>query len=99
METIAERLKSWRERQGLSVIDLSRMINVAGSTIYAWENGQRKPSRASLRKLAMALTVSAYELEYGDQANAVANAIDEARKLVAEVAGVPMDRVIVKIRR
>ena len=99
MATIAERLKSSREKQGLSVSDLSHIIHVARSTIYTWESGQSKPSRANLQKLARALAVSAYELEYGDQANAVASAIDEARKLVAEVAGVPIDKVVVKIKR
>ena len=99
METIAERLKLSRKKQGLSVFDLSLRIGVASSTVNAWENGKRKPSPANLRKLAAALAVSAYELQYGDQASAVAQAIDEARKLVAEAAGVPIDSIVIKIKR
>ena len=99
METIAERLKLARKKQGVSVFDLSLMINVASSTINAWESGKRNPSHANLRKLATALTVSAYELEYGEQASAVAKAINEGRKLVAEAAGVPIDDITIKIKR
>ena len=99
METIAERLKRARKKQGLGVFDLSLMIGVASSTINAWENGKRNPSPANLRKLATALKVSAFELQYGDQASAMAKAVDQARKLVAEAAGVPIDRVVIKIKR
>lgn len=39
METLAKRLKFYREKKGLSIREVARSLNVSPSTYRAWEYG------------------------------------------------------------
>lgn len=61
--TTGEKLKRLRRGNGLTQVELSEKSGVAQSTIATIESGKRKDARpGTLRKLAEALDVSAFEL-------------------------------------
>ena len=48
MET-KERVRTLRDRMGLSQEALARELNVSTATVQSWESGRRTPSGPSLR--------------------------------------------------
>jgi len=57
-------LKELRISQALSQGDLAKLSGVAASTISHAENGTRKPTFVSRRKLAKALGVQPSEIQF-----------------------------------
>lgn len=57
-ETIHERIRSLRERRGLTQTDLARACGVDKTSVSKWEHGTSAPSRKRLDKVARALGVS-----------------------------------------
>jgi len=45
-------LREWREKKGLTMVELARMLGVDKSAVSRWESGERFPSRRSLKKIA-----------------------------------------------
>lgn len=56
--TTAKKLAALRKKAGLSVDQLAEAAKVARPTVYAIENGTRKPSLEIARKLCRALNAS-----------------------------------------
>ena len=52
------RLRSARERHGLSQIELSRLMGVTATLAGQWERGYKDPSLANLKELSRVLRVS-----------------------------------------
>ncbi len=61
-EKLAENLKFFRKKAGLSQIDLCIQINVTEEYISKIERGIRTPSLKRLFKIAEALNIEPYEL-------------------------------------
>lgn len=55
--TFSERLKTLREKGGLSIPDLARKSDLSDDAIRKWESGERAPSWEAVQKLATALGV------------------------------------------
>lgn len=51
VRTLADRLKTWRERLGLTQAGLAERIGTEESVIADWEAGRRKPQRESKERL------------------------------------------------
>jgi len=45
-------LREWREKKGLTVTELARILEADKSAVSRWENGERFPSRRFLKKIA-----------------------------------------------
>jgi transcriptional regulator with XRE-family HTH domain len=45
-------LREWREKKGLTMVELARMLGVDKSAVSRWESGERFPSRRFLKKIA-----------------------------------------------
>jgi transcriptional regulator with XRE-family HTH domain len=55
-------LRELREAHGWTQRQLAGCVNVAESTVYSWENGRTRPTRAHLAELATVLGVEPREL-------------------------------------
>lgn len=60
--TLGERIKAARKQIGLSQAELAEKMGVHQATISQYENGSCKPSLGTVRKLALELGVSVYDL-------------------------------------
>lgn len=49
---MADTMKVWRTRLGLTQTELSKMLDVTPFTISAWENGTAEPRLSKAKKLA-----------------------------------------------
>jgi len=54
-----ERLRSWREKRGLSQRELARLSGIGEAQVSKYENGNVDPSATYLKKMAEVLQVSA----------------------------------------
>lgn len=52
MNILGKRIKSERERKGLSQIELAKLLNISNTTLSQYETGQRIPSDEIKIKLA-----------------------------------------------
>lgn len=59
MEVFSKRLKELRESKQLSILALSKQLNVDDTTISRWERNLRIPNIVDLRKIAEFFNVSA----------------------------------------
>lgn len=50
--TIAELLRTLRERLNLSQTDLAKALGVSLNTVWVWERGEREPSASHIEELA-----------------------------------------------
>ncbi len=60
--TFGERVKHFREANGLTQEQLAAAIGVAKTTVTGYERGNREPDVAKIKRLASALGVSGDEL-------------------------------------
>ena len=58
MKIFAERLKSLRTDKGLSILELSKILNVGHSSISRWENNQARICAEQLVDIAKFFGVS-----------------------------------------
>ena len=65
MSGFQERLKSARQRLGLTQEALAEELNVTKASVSAWENGREKPGFRLLPKLRVVLDVSLDDLICG----------------------------------
>lgn len=52
-----DRLRYWRHRRALSQAALAELAGVSVVAVTGWETGKRRPTQATLHKLAGALAV------------------------------------------
>lgn len=62
LATVAERIKSARERAGLSRGELARMSGLSRTGVYFIENAIHIPTRRTVERIAIALRVNVREL-------------------------------------
>lgn len=73
-ETFGDRVALARSQKGWTLADLGREVDVSGTCVWNWEQGNTHPRPASLARLSEALGVSAEHLLEGqDSAEAAAN--------------------------
>lgn len=87
---VGSRIRSLRERQGLSLRSLSTRCGLSTNAISQIERGENSPTVSSLHQLANALGVSITELFRGDHEHSVIFVPAEAR-LMTEYDGVRME--------
>lgn len=58
MPIIGERVEKLRERQGLTIVELSQKLGVGTNTIWRWMHGKSQPNAIRLAELAEALNTS-----------------------------------------
>lgn len=82
--SLAERIKTARNKAGYTQRDLAKIINVKPVTISAWEVGRNEPSITMLKKLASVLNVSFEYLAGVDQdKNTDEKPLTKNQKLIA----------------
>jgi HTH-type transcriptional regulator, cell division transcriptional repressor len=59
------RIERARQRKGLSVGAVAAAVGVSAATVYAWENGDKRPRDRNLFRLADVLGVEANWLDSG----------------------------------
>jgi len=64
-KAVARRLRFARKTARLSQLGLAKTVGVHGNTIWNWEAGKYKPSKAALQKMAISLNVSVEWLSDG----------------------------------
>ncbi len=67
MHSVGKRIKTTRLVQGLSQVELAKIIDVSQPTVANWENGSHIPRQAVLNRLSGILKISAHWLLSGDQ--------------------------------
>lgn len=90
----SERLKKFREEQGLTQVQLSELTGITARQIQKYEGGQARPRLDAAEKIAKALNISADEL-LGNADMLVAQAKEkygsrgakQAQQLTEEVTG------------
>lgn len=82
-------LRKARERQGLSLVEVGKLINVSYSTVFSYETGEHRPKPATVRLLAEALNMTVREVvaackrppkKHEERLTAALNAIPEDRR-------------------
>lgn len=66
MKAVAKRIKAERERQGLSIADLAKILSVSEKDVLDLENGEMQLTMRDIDLFAIALEVSADRLKFGD---------------------------------
>jgi transcriptional regulator with XRE-family HTH domain len=96
-DTLPVRIARLRKEQGLTLEALAALVNVSKPTVWAWEQGKTRPTPERIAALAKLLGVDEDELLTGRDGNALAQALNQARQVVAEAFGVDPARVKVSI--
>ncbi len=89
---VGQRIRSLRERQGLSLRALAERCGLSGTAISQIERGDNSPTVSSLHVLATALGVSITDLFHDDQRAAAVLVAPESR-LRSEAGGVLMENL------
>ncbi|WP_421852795.1 helix-turn-helix domain-containing protein [Novosphingobium sp.] len=96
-DTLPVRIARLRKEQGLTLEALAALVNVSKPTVWAWEQGKSRPTQERIAALAQLLGVAEDELINGRDGEALANALSQARNVVAKAFGVDPSRVKVSI--
>lgn len=96
-DTLPVRIARLRKEQGLTLEALAALVNVSKPTVWAWEQGKSRPTPERVAALARLLGVAEDELLTGRDGTALAQALSQARAVVAEAFGVDPARVKVSI--
>lgn len=89
IENIARQITKHRTKLGLTKKDLSKLMDVAPSTVSGWENGEYAPGADKLVKLCDLFGITIDEI-YGIRANTKTPTIDE-------IAGLNKQEIIEQI--
>lgn len=63
---LAERLKFFRERSGLTIVEVGKSIGKSNKTISAWENERGQPDADMLMKLCELYRIESISELYGE---------------------------------
>lgn len=105
-ETLGERIKRLRKNRGLSMRALAGLAGVSKPTLWKWESDRVRPRHTTMQRLAVELGISELELVYGApavrssddlEAGSLADIVRDARRRIAEAAGVDESRIDVRI--
>lgn len=64
-ESLGNRIRTVRKRQGLSVAELGERLEISGSHVGRYERGEENPKPSTIHRFADALGVDAHWLETG----------------------------------
>lgn len=64
-ESLGNRIRTVRKRQGLSVAELGERLEISGSLVGRYERGEENPKPSTIHRFADALGVDAHWLETG----------------------------------
>lgn len=59
MDVFQQRVKEIRIERGLTQVELAAIVQTTNDSIYSWEKGRSQPSVEMIRRLCVALRVSA----------------------------------------
>ena len=95
---MSSRIKTAREKLGLSQAELGAAVGVTQTCVWNWEAGYTKPRPRSLGALAATLKVSVDHLETGSAVeragpDTVEGVLDEAKSRLAGILGLPISRI------
>jgi transcriptional regulator with XRE-family HTH domain len=96
-DTLPVRIARLRKEQGLTLEALAALLKVSKPTVWAWEQGEARPTAERIDALAERLGVAADQLRTGRDSDALAEALGHARSMVAKAYGVDPARVTVWI--
>lgn len=108
-QSFAGRLKCLRQERGLSGGALAAKIGVSKVTVWKWEKGDTTPRPLALNALAKALDVSVTELQQPESPitsdadtrengpETLAAAMAEAKRKIADVAGIDPSAITISI--
>ena len=105
-ETLGARIKRLRKNRGLSMRALAGLAGVSKPTLWKWESDRVRPRHTTMQRLAVELGISELELVYGAPAvhenealesGSLADIVRDARRRIADAAGVDESRVDVRI--
>jgi len=96
-DTLPVRIARLRKEQGLTLEALAALLKVSKPTVWAWEQGKARPTEERIDALAERLGVAADQLRTGRDSDALAEALDRARAVIAKAYGVDPTRVKVSI--
>lgn len=68
-EFIALKLREYREKKGLSIIEVAEIFNKSIKTVYAWENGRSQPDADTLIQLCVLYGIESFEILNEDYIN------------------------------
>ncbi|MFM2272770.1 MAG: hypothetical protein RL702_1835 [Pseudomonadota bacterium] len=96
-DTLPVRIARLRKEQGLTLDELAALLKVSKPTVWSWERGKSRPTPERIPALAERLGVTEDELVSGRDVSALAEALSQARNLVAKAYAVDPARVRVSI--
>lgn len=104
--TLGARIRHLRNRRGMTMRGLAAAVGVSKPTLWKWESDQVRPRHKTMQRLADELGVSELELVYGTPdlgepeeigQGSLAEIVRDAKKRIAEAAGVDEAKVDVSI--
>lgn len=96
-ETFPVRMARLRKEQGLTLDALAALVEVSKPTVWAWEQGKSRPTPERIAALAKHLGIAEDDLRSGRDSDALAEALTQARNVVAKAFAVDPARVKVSI--
>lgn len=88
----AEKLKYYREREGLSVLDLAGKLHMTGQSIVRWEKGKNEPTADNLKRLSKLYGVSIDELLSEDEPCTDISEVEAAVEPPVEEVEIPEEK-------
>lgn len=70
-EFIAQKLKEYRKKNGVSINDVANRFGKSVKTIYAWETGRGQPDADTLIQLCLLYGISSFSILHEDIASNV----------------------------
>lgn len=91
------RLHRLRMARGLTQSQLANGLGISKPSIWAWEHGKAQPKADRMAELAALLGVDMAELLGPSRQHSLGEAVDQARTLIAEAAGIDAEQVRIRI--
>jgi transcriptional regulator with XRE-family HTH domain len=96
-EGFSARLQRLRKERGLSLGQIAARLGVSKPTVWAWEKGKARPTRARLEALAELFEIPAAQLQTGRDASALPELLARSREQIAEAVGAAPEQVKILI--
>lgn len=95
--SFGKRIEQLRKASSLTLADVADRLGVSKPTVWAWEKGKARPIDDRIPALAEVLRVDPADLVARNLAPGLSEAIETARKSIADACGVAPDRVRIMI--
>lgn len=95
---LSGKLTAMREKRGLSVEELARILRVSRQALWYWETGQRFPRKHLLMRIAQEFAVPPSELSVEEErARDVYSCLQKCKEQISSDCGIPLDNIKIKI--